>query len=412
MNARTLFATALATLLAACGSSSTSTSTSSGNARMTVRLVDAPTAAYEQVLITVQDVQIQTDAGWKVLGTVNKTVDLLALQNGAFLTLAQDAELPPGHYGQMRLTLSTEPGAINRVVFSKDSYADLTIPSGFQTGIKIPASFDLQAGTTYEIFVDMDANKSIFVHQAGASGKYMLRPVVHAYDRMRTGTISGTLAIPDLATATRYDVQVIAQTVGSDAQPSFARSVTAGKDGKYTLSLLPIDKTYFVAVQPVVYSETTTWSYAPKASPGIPLNTTTPTGTWNETFTGGVIITGTGRVSGPVLTVAQANQYDVAQARLPVAAGGGPLIVRSSEAVVTEDSGETPVSETYAFEGLPPSALYSDAGYSFAIERFTTVPGTYDVTVKLSPVKSQAVSAGSDVILDFLDGFLPLPPLP
>ena len=71
------------------------------------------------------------------------------------------------------------------------------------------------------------------------------------------------------------------------------------------------------------------------------------------------------------------------------------------------DSGGTPVSETYAFEGLPPSALYSDAGYSFAIERFTTVPGTYDVTVKLSPVKSQAVSAGSDVTLDFLDGFLP-----
>lgn len=400
MTARTLFATAFAMLLAACGSSSTSTS--SGNARMTVRLVDAPTAAYKQVLITVQDVQIQSDAGWKVLGTVNETVDLLALQYGAFKTLALDVELPPGHYGQMRLMLSTGPGAINKVVFEDGTSADLTIPSGFQTGIKIPVSFDLQAGTTYEIFVDMDANKSIFVHQAGASGKYMLRPVVHAYDRMMTGTISGTLAIPDLASATRYDVQVIAQTVGSDAQPSFAKSVKAGKDGKYTLSLLPIDKTYVVAVQPVVYADPTTWSYPPKASAGIPLNTTTPTGTWNETFTGGVVISGTGRVSGPVATVAQTNQYDVAQARLPVVAGGGPLIVRSSDGVVTVDSGGTPVSETYALEGLPPSA-----GYSFAIERFTTVPGTYDVTRKLSPVKPQAVSEGSDIPLPFLDGFLP-----
>ena len=263
-------------------------------------------------------------------------------------------------------------------------------------------SFDLQAGTTYDIFVDMDANKSIFVHQAGASGKYILRPVVHAFDRMMTGTISGTLTIPDLATATRYDVQVIAQTVGGDTQPSLARSVTAGSDGTYKLSLLPIGKTYVVAVQPVVYGDTTTLSYAPKASPGIPLATTTPTGTWNETFAGGVVITGTGKVSGAVATVALENQYDVAQARLPVTSGGEPLIVRSSDGVVTTDAGGTPVSEAYAFEGLPPSA-----DYSFAIERFTTVPGTYDVSAKLSPVKPLAVSAGSDLTLDFLDGFLP-----
>jgi len=404
MTARSLLVATLATLLAACGSSSTPTGTA-GTAKVNVRLVDAPTLDYTHVLITVRDVQIQSDAGWTVLGTVNETIDLLALQNGAFKTLALDAELPPGHYGQMRLTLSTDPGAINKVVFEDGTSADLTIPSGFQTGIKIPVSFDLQAGTTYEIFVDMDANKSIFVHQAGASGKYILRPVVHAYDRMMTGTISGTLAIPDLATATRYDVQVIAQTVGGDLQPSFARSVTAGRDGKYTLSLLPIDKTYVVAVQPVIYGDTTTWSYAPKASAGIPLATATPTGTWNETFTGGVVIPGTGRVSGSVATVAQENQYDVAQARLPIGAGGGPLIVRSSDGAVTADSGGTPVSETYAFAGLPPSA-----DYTFAIERFTTVPGTYESSAKLSPVKPQAVAAGDDVTLDFLDGFLPPAP--
>ncbi len=121
----------LGTLLAACGSSSTSSGTA--NARMNVRLVDSPTVAYSKVLITVRDVQIQTDDGWKVLGTVNETIDLLTLQNGAFKTLALDAELPPGHYGQMRLTLSTEPGAVNQVVFADGSSADLTIPSGFQT---------------------------------------------------------------------------------------------------------------------------------------------------------------------------------------------------------------------------------------------------------------------------------------
>jgi hypothetical protein len=152
----------------------------------------------------------------------------------------------------------------------------------------------------------------------------------------------------------------------------------------------------------VIYGDTTTWSYSPKASAGIPLVTATPTATWNESFTGGVVVTGTGRVSGAVATVAQANQYDVAQARLPIGAGGGPLIVRSIDGAVTSDSGGTPVSETYAFEGLPPSA-----DYSFAIERFTTVPGTYAVSTMLSPVKPQTVSAGSDLTLNFLDGFLP-----
>ena len=111
MTARSLLVATLATLLAACGSSSTPTGTA-GTAKMNVRLVDAPTLDYTHVLITVRDVQIQSDAGWTVLGTVNETIDLLALQNGAFKTLALDAELPPGHYGQMRLTLSTDPGAI------------------------------------------------------------------------------------------------------------------------------------------------------------------------------------------------------------------------------------------------------------------------------------------------------------
>ncbi len=349
MNVRNVLAGSLVGLLAACGSSTTS-----NTALMNVRLVDSPSTSFSNVFLTIHDVQIQTDGGWKVLGTVDDTIDLLSLQYGAFKTLAQNAELPPGHYGQMRLTLSTAPGAVQKVCFTPPpdptnltGCPDLTIPSGFQTGIKIPVSFDLQAGTTYEIFIDMSATKSVFVHQAGASGKYMLRPVVHAYDKMMTGSINGTLT--DAGGKPLGGVEVFAQTVSSAGLPTYANSSKSKADGTYSIGLLPVDGTYYVACQPVEYADTT-MSYLPQASAGIAITTAAPIQTWNATFTSAA---GWGGLAGSV-----ANGPDlpvVVQARFPFPLPGFteqvPLIIR--------ETASTPTPVTYALDALPASTAYT-----------------------------------------------------
>ncbi len=271
MNARRLATIALATLLAACGSSTTS-----APAKMSVRLVDAPSSGYLEVNIDVQTVEINGSDGWIVLGRPNRVINLLALQGGVAETLVDGATLPAGHYGQMRLVL----GPSNTVKLLADgSVHPLKVPSGQQSGVKLPVNFDVRPGTTSDVFVDFDAHRSVFVHLAGASGQYILRPTVRAFDKTVTGSISGTLS--NASGTLPAGVFVTAQTVGV-AGPVIARTAVTDATGHYLLDLLPMKDasdqaiTYHVVSQPVVPDTAGTASYAAKASAGVILTQSAP----------------------------------------------------------------------------------------------------------------------------------------
>ena len=148
----------------------------SGAGAMSVHLVDAP-GDYLHLDLDVQTVEIQSAAGgWITLGHPNKVIDLLSLVGGVSETLANGASLPAGHYGQLRLVLGTD----NTVTLPDGSVQPLKVPSGSQSGLKLPVSFDVQAGTTKDVFIDFDAAHSIQVVQAGMSGQYLLRPTIMA----------------------------------------------------------------------------------------------------------------------------------------------------------------------------------------------------------------------------------------
>jgi hypothetical protein len=387
MTARSLFATALATLLAACGSSSTSTS--SGTAKMNVRLVDAPSPGYDEVNIDVRTVEIASDSGWTTLGNPNKVVNLLALTDGVYETLVDGATLPAGHYGQMRLIL----GPNNTVKPTLGTPQPLTVPSGQQSGVKLSVNFDVQAGTTADVFIDIDAHKSVFVHQAGASNKYILRPTVRAYDKLVTGSISGTLSngsgtLPE-------KVFVFAETVGTNG-PTIAMSTVTTANGHYFLGLLPMkdasgqDIAYHVVSQPVVRDGTgaATASYAALASTGIVLTQAAPTATWNATFAL-VEKANTGSAKGSISTVADENQGDVVLSRTLVPVGDGStsssFIVRSTPVDV---SGAT---EPYTVDALPVTP--PSTSYDFAAERTATNPLTQVATTVLTPWSTAPVPA-------------------
>ena len=265
----------LGTLLAACGSG-----TSTAPATMNVRLVDAPSSGYKEVNVDVRTVEIASADGWLVLGTPNRVINLLALTGGVYDTLVDGAPLPAGHYGQMRLVL----GPDNSVMLLDGTVAPLKVPSGQQSGVKLTVNFDIQPGTTADVYIDFDAHRSVFVHEAGASGKYILRPTVRAYDRLETGSISGTFTV-DGSAAPLPGVVVTAQTVTSGT-PAVVRSTITDAAGHYVLDLLPRDGTYHVVSQPVTYdlAGLVTGSYEPKASPGLTITVANPVRTFDASF--------------------------------------------------------------------------------------------------------------------------------
>jgi len=377
MQAREILSiTVLGTLLAACGAGSTP-----GTAKMSVSLVDAPSSGYLEVNVDVQTVEIAGSDGWIVLGTPNRVVNLLALTGGVAETLVDGVTLPAGHYGQMRLVL----GPNNTVKLLDGTVHPLKVPSGQQSGVKLTVNFDVQAGTTADVFIDFDAHKSVFVHEAGASGKYMMRPTVRAFDRMVTGSISGTLTVAG-SLAPLPNAVVTAQTVGT-AGPSVARSTTTDAAGHYVLDLLPRDFTYYVVSQPVLYDLTSapTASYGPKASGPLAISATTPTATFDAAFS---LAAATGAVTGAITPAAASPEVDMVQARLPLPAGGSiqNLIVRTVPAPVTTSG------ESYALRVLP--VTLPDTTYSLVVERKSLDVSGNDV-VQLGGTTDVVVTPGA-----------------
>lgn len=347
--------------------------------RMDVRLVDGPITDYKEINVNIQSVQINRGDGWITLSTPQKTYDLLKLRGGVSATLVDGATLAEGNYNQMRLVL----GSGNTVKLLDDSVKDLTIPSGIQTGIKLNVHFDVVAGTTKDVWIDFDAAHSIHMVGAGASGKYLLRPVIKAFDKLATGSISGTLtdeatALP-LAGATVY-----AQSLDTTGEPSIARSTLTGADGTYTLDLLPIGGSYYVVSQPKAGGKV----YSAKVGPEMALTDQTPIFTFSAAFTATDAL---GHIAGTVTPVAEADQGDhifLRKALAPLGSAETPLfIVETTTGIVTAE-GVVPALEGFAFMDIP-AGDYSVKGQRVEGE---TVTASLPEPVTLAAGESKGVA--------------------
>lgn len=191
---RFLFAMAIvgALLLPACGGGGGG----AGMGSVAVRLTDAPACGYDHVYVTVDHVALSSDGNsWTtvpVSSSVAQPIDLLNLTNGVMLTLGE-APLPAGTYQQVRLVLKANNGsapfANSLVLTGPSTQIALDTPSAQQSGYKILGPITVQAGAASDLVLDFNACKSIVV--AGASGKYLLKPVVRATAQVVSGTISG-----------------------------------------------------------------------------------------------------------------------------------------------------------------------------------------------------------------------------
>jgi hypothetical protein len=81
-------------------------------------------------------------------------------------------------------------------VLNGQSYP-LDVPSGAQSGLKLLTKFDIIAGSTYDLVIDFDAERSIVVTgPRQRPNGFKLKPVLRVAAMALTGSISGTVTNP------------------------------------------------------------------------------------------------------------------------------------------------------------------------------------------------------------------------
>lgn len=167
------------------GACATSDPTDSGTARVRVLLTDAPIdlSAVSAVNVTFTEftlwpVQTATD-GEIVMGMPgggSDTVNLLDYQGGQ-VTLVASAEVPPGNYQRIRLSISSAELARDDDgdPATPDLVEPIVVPSG---KVDVPVAFSVEAGENLEITLDFDAEQSVQVNATAGNPEYLLRPVI------------------------------------------------------------------------------------------------------------------------------------------------------------------------------------------------------------------------------------------
>jgi hypothetical protein len=164
------------------GSSSSGTSTPSGSGSVAVVLADGPSDEYDKIYIWVTGVSLIPAEGNEAPVTIFETdqsedghpgvrVDLLEFRDEDFVMTVKDG-VPAGKYSKIRLEIS----AIETIGGPCDDNW-IKLPSG-KIDLKPREPFYLHDGGNISIRLDIDADKSINLHEAGNSGKCIFRPVV------------------------------------------------------------------------------------------------------------------------------------------------------------------------------------------------------------------------------------------
>lgn len=198
---RTLRTLAL-TALAAASLASCSDATAPEPGRLSLLLTDAP-GDVRTAVVTISQIHLQRSddeeappqSGRIVLREEDVTVDLLTLAD-EMMSLVDDVDIPGGRYGQLRFVITggyieveQADGSLKLYASSpdyagipvdKEAHGTLIMPSFAQSGLKVSLPGGLFVdGDAQTLLVDFVVSES-FGHQAGASGSWVMHPVIQA----------------------------------------------------------------------------------------------------------------------------------------------------------------------------------------------------------------------------------------
>jgi Domain of unknown function (DUF4382) len=196
----------VACVLTACRFDSTDTATPTPGSGLTIDLTDAPVDDALEVVVVFTGIEVQPEAGGPpiVIDLPSpKSIDLLKYRNGATANLVAGANVPAGRYLWLRLMLRAEQnlqsGSYIRLLDGRQF--PLYIPSGSETGLKLVRGFTVAQGAITKLLIDFDLRKSL-VAPPGQQPNWFLKPALRLIDELQVGTVSGTVDLSALATAT------------------------------------------------------------------------------------------------------------------------------------------------------------------------------------------------------------------
>ncbi len=235
-------------LILSCDSSSTIDS-DSATGTLKVSLTDAP-GDFEAVYIDIQEVKVhrnsdaeEDDGEWIVINDEPVRVNLLDLVNGK-LDVLGERELEAGSYQQLRLVLGND----NDIVINGESIP-LDTPSAQQSGLKLNLNVSIEGGEIFNLLLDFDASRSIV--KAGASGKFILKPVLRVVELEEAGAITGEI-VPAESFAWVYAIADEDTVAGTKADESGSFTVIGLPSGTYQVSAEPSVEGFGSAVVPNV----------------------------------------------------------------------------------------------------------------------------------------------------------------
>ena len=158
-----------------------------------ISITDAP-ATFEAVNITFSEISVHTNGQWITVRDSREdpiTINLLEWNNGKSIVIGE-AEVPSGLYTQVRLIIISANVSINETQY------ELFVPSGAQSGLKFGPQFTVHPGTTAELVIDFDAERSVVRTGPPQNPKrYLLKPTIRVVPKAITGAISGTVTNPE-----------------------------------------------------------------------------------------------------------------------------------------------------------------------------------------------------------------------
>ncbi|WP_081208349.1 DUF4382 domain-containing protein [Salegentibacter sediminis] len=231
-----IFLAVLGLGLTSCSDDDTDEPIAEENARITVRMTDAP-GDYDAVTVDVQDVMVQVEAeqgvtdeeGWLSLDDVQEGQYNLLELTGGMTQLLADSEIPAGFVSQIRLVLGPD-----NFVTVDGVELPLATPSAEQSGLKLNLNQELEAGEEYEFLLDFNVDESIVTT---GNGGFILKPVIRLSAYADTGEIVGEVHPTEFST-------LVKATNGSHTVSAYT-----AETGEFVLHALPAG-TYKVTVTP------------------------------------------------------------------------------------------------------------------------------------------------------------------
>ncbi len=426
-------------LVVSCGGGSTTATLGSSSGTVNAYLSDPPTCS-EHVYVTITKVTANlsatagsSDSGWQTLADLSGSpmqVDLSELnptaQPGFCGTLFKlgSGPLPAGKYQQIRLYLlanSATSGPSNNscsgagwncvIPDGSTTPQELTLPSEVQTGIKIPASQITSGGLTVaagqSVDLNIDINSCASIVKAGNSGKYLLKPVLHAGEvTLNNNTLSGTVIQastgnePNPGAPVPNALVLLEQRVTSGTTTTSVVKMSAETNANGTFEFCPLppgSSTFDV----VVTGQTTQGSGATQTTttynPSVVLDVPAGGSTGNipifaETATGsgtGLVSTDPGSISGQISTTCATSTAVAGSVQISafqsVTDGGTtvnltiPVFDASSDPADNLSEGQPPSFLTVATPTSSCATPTTDCvGYTIMVPASAVAVGTYD----------------------------------